>query len=130
MKKSLEEIYRQDPRYSLNALKFIYEGLGETIKSIRSKQTEQSSRHISGDELSRGLAELAKKRWGRLSRVVLNHWGINTTRDMGEIVYIMIDNNWMTARESDRIEDFDNVFDFEKEFEKDFKFDISSANFE
>jgi uncharacterized repeat protein (TIGR04138 family) len=109
-------------------LRFIYEGLGETIKNIRANQSEKSSRHISGAELSLGIAELAKKRWGRLSRVVLNHWGIKTTRDIGEIVYIMIENNWMTARESDRIEDFDNVFDFEKKFEKEFSFDIESAN--
>ena len=73
-----------------------------------------------------GLAELAVQQWGRLARVVLNHLGVKGTRDLGEIVYLMISHNWMTAQEADAIEDFDDVYDFEKIFEKQFKFDIAS----
>jgi uncharacterized repeat protein (TIGR04138 family) len=73
-------------------------------------------------DLARGLAQVAAQRWGRLARVVLTHWGVNKTRDLGEIVYLMIENEWMTAQESDTIEDFDKVFDFETVFEKQFEF--------
>jgi len=103
------------------ALKFVYEGLGVTIEKIRSGQLEK--RHISGGELSRGLADLATERWGRLARLILNRWGVTTTRDLGEIVYLMIANNWMTAQPEDTIDDFDDVYDFECVFEKDFKFE-------
>ncbi len=121
MKKSIEAIAAEDGRYNALALKFVYEGLGVTIEKIRSDQLEK--RHISGDELSLGLAELAVERWGRLARLVLNRWGVTTTRDLGEIVYLMIANNWMTAQQDDTIDDFDDVYDFERVFEKDFKFE-------
>ena len=121
MKKSLESIASEDGRYNAMALKFVYEGLGVTIERIRSDQLEK--RHISGGELSKGLADLAMERWGRLSRLVLNRWGVHTTRDLGEIVYLMIANNWMTAQQDDKINDFDDIYDFERVFEKDFKFE-------
>ena len=67
---------------------------------------------------------MAIERWGRLSRLVLNRWGVRTTRDLGEIVYLMIRHKWMTAQETDNVEDFDNVYDFEDVFEKQFKFKL------
>ena len=125
MKKTIEEIAEIDGRYRQEGLRFVYEGLGATIQEIKKAQDEDQARHITGAEFSRGLAQLALKRWGRLGRMVLNHWGIKTTRDLGEIVYLMIQNQWMTAQESDTIEDFDNVYDFDEVFEKHFKFNLS-----
>ena len=125
LKKSLEVIASEDARYNVMALKFVYEGLGETIQRIREEQADQyEKQHISGGELSKGLAKLALARWGRLTRVVLEHWGVKTTRDFGEIVYLMIKHHWMTSQTSDRIEDFDNVYDFKTAFEDQFKFEL------
>jgi uncharacterized repeat protein (TIGR04138 family) len=125
MKKSLEEIAGGDGRYNVKALKFVFDGLGRTIQEIReSEEDELLPRHITGAELAEGLANLAKERWGRLARMVLNQWHVKTSRDFGEIVYLMIENDWMTSQETDRIEDFNNVYDFENVFEKQFEFDI------
>ncbi|HPD47459.1 MAG TPA: hypothetical protein P5279_12045 [Anaerohalosphaeraceae bacterium] len=124
-KKTLEEISREDGRYDAKALKFVFDGLGHTIQQIRSDEGEPSEpRHITGAELAMGIADLAIQRWGRLARMVLNLWGVRTTRDIGEIVYLMIAHKWMTAQESDAIEDFDNVYDFEEVFEKRFQFEL------
>ena len=81
-----------------------------------------SNHIVSGDQLAMGLGGLAIDRWGRLARMVLDRWGVTTTRDFGEIVYLMIEHEWMSAQPTDQIEDFDNVFDFEQRFEKDFQF--------
>lgn len=123
MKKSLEEISRIDGRYDVRALRFIYEGLGKTIQDIREESEQDQPRHITGAELSHGLARQASRKWGWLAKMVLNQWGVVTTRDLGEIVYLMIDNKWMAAQETDRIEDFDDVFDFEIMFEKNYSFE-------
>lgn len=123
MKKTIEEIAREDGRYHPNALKFVHDGLGHTIMKIRDAQDDPSApRHVTGAELSKGLAQLAIEKWGRLGKMVFNHWSVRTTRDLGEIVYLMIRNDWMTAQENDIIEDFDDVFDFEQVFEKEFSF--------
>ena len=125
MKKTVEEIAETDGRYNVNALKFVHDGLGHTIQETKGLQAAEDvkSRHISGAELAKGLAQLAQKRWGRLAKVVLNHWNINVTRDFGEIVFLMIENGWMSACDSDRIEDFDNVYDLEQILEKQFEFE-------
>ena len=125
MKKSIEQVAHEDGRYDAKALKFIFEGLAETIDKIRKEEElEDQPRHISGQELAFGLADLAKTRWGRLAGMVLNQWGLKTTRDFGEIVYLMIAHDWMTCQETDTIEDFDNVFEFKTFFEDQYTFEI------
>ena len=117
MKKRLEEIAREDSRYSPSAIRFVYEGLGYTAK----KATAEPS-HVSGQALCKALAELAVKKWGRLAMLVLNTWGVKTTGDFGEIVYLMIKNERMSAQPTDSIEDFSNIYDFKTVFEDQFEF--------
>ena len=124
MKKTIEQVAREDGRYDAKALKFIFEGLAETIEKIRREEGDPDHpRHITGQELALGLADLAKERWGRLAGMVLAQWGVRTTRDFGEIVYLMIDYDWMTCQETDSIEDFNDVFDFKSVFEDQYSFD-------
>jgi len=125
MKKTIEEIAQDDGRYDDRALKFVFEGLASTIDEFRHQEDpEQIPSHISGQELAWGLARLAQKRWGRLAAMVLRCWGVHTTRDLGEIVYLMIDSGWMTSQETDTIEDFDNVFEFSEVLEDQYVIEI------
>ena len=117
MKKNLEKIAREDGRFSLQALKFVYEGLGYTAKK---NLTEPA--HISGQTLCKGLRQLALEKWGRLAMLVLNTWNIKTTRDFGEIVYLMIKHKWMSTQPTDSIEDFSDAYDFKTVFKDQFKF--------
>lgn len=117
MKKSLEEIARDDGRYSLQALQFVYEGLGYTARNVASKP-----RHVSGQTLCEGLKKLAIKKWGRLTMLVLNSWGVKSTRDFGEIVYLLIDHEMMSAQPTDSIDDFNDVYDFKTTFKDQFEF--------
>jgi uncharacterized repeat protein (TIGR04138 family) len=123
-RKSIEDIARADGRFSPEAITFVYEALGHTVRRKQATVGEDQPRHVKGQELCEGLGELAREKWGMLAKVVLNNWGIRCTRDFGEIVYLMIDNKWMSAQPEDRIEDFDNVFDFERFFEQDYRFDL------
>ncbi len=123
MREEIEKIAVDDGRFNPKAWFFVHDGLGKVIREFKDAEAEDSvQHHISGQDLARGLAQLAAQRWGRLARVVLTHWGVNKTKDLGEIVFLMIKNEWMTAQETDSIDDFDNVYDFEEVFEKEFKF--------
>ena len=125
MKKSIEEVARQDGRYHAKALKFVFEGLAETIDRIRKEEgITDVPRHITGQELAWGLSNIACKQWGRLAGMVLRQWGIKSTRDFGEIVYLMIEHEWMTRQDTDSIEDFNNVYDFDRVFEKEYTFTV------
>lgn len=118
MKKNLEQIARADSRYSPQAIKFVYEGLSYTTK----KRIAKEARHVSGQTLCEGLRRLAIEKWGRLAMLVLNAWGVKTTRDFGEIVWLMIKHKWMSAQPTDSIEDFNDVYDFRTVFKDQFKF--------
>ncbi len=117
MKKKLEKSAKEDGRFSPNAVKFIYEGLGYTAKKITAEPS-----HVSGQILCEGLRKLAVEKWGRLALLVLNNWDIKTTRDFGEIVYLMIKHKWMSAQPTDSIDDFNDVYDFKAVFKDQFKF--------
>ncbi len=117
MKKSLEKIAREDGRYSPQAVKFVYEGLGYTAQKV---VTEPE--HVSGQALCKGLQKLAIEKWGRLAMLVLNAWNIKTTQDFGQIVYLMIKHKWMSAQPSDTPDDFNDIYDFKTVFKDDFKF--------
>ena len=117
MKKNLEKLAREDGRFNPNGVRFVYEGLGYTVKNIVDEPN-----HVSGQTLCEGLKQLAVEKWGRLAMLVLNNWGIKTTRDFGEIVYMMIANKWMSAQPNDSIEDFDSVYNFKSVFKEQFEF--------
>ena len=115
--KKLERIAREEGRYSVHAVRFVYEGLGYAAKGVTTEP-----KHVSGQKLCNGLKELAIKRWGRLAMLVLNTWGVKTTRDFGEIVYLMIRQEWMSAQPTDSIDDFNDVYDFKTVFKDQFEF--------
>lgn len=117
MKKNLETIAAEDGRFSVPAIKFVYEGLSYTARNILAEPG-----HVTGQTLCKGLVRLAIEKYGRLAMLVLNTWGIHTTRDFGEIVYLMIKNEWMSAQPTDAVEDFDNVYDFKTTFKDQFQF--------
>ena len=117
MKKNLEQIAKEDCRFSPSAIKFVYEGLGHAAKKITVKP-----QHVSGQALCESLRKLALKKWGRMAMVVLNTWGVKTTRDFGEIVWLMIRNKWMSTAETDSIDDFNDVYDFKTVFKDKFEF--------
>lgn len=117
MKKSPEQIAREDGRYSPQAVKFVSDGLGYTARNV-----VDEPRHVSGQMLCDGLKKLAIEKWGRMTMLVLNTWGVKTTRDFGEIVFMLIEHKWMTAQPTDSIDDFNDVYDFKTVFKDHFEF--------
>ena len=69
-------------------------------------------RHVSGQDLCEAIRCYALSQYGLLARNVFHHWGIHKTDDFGEIVFNLIDIGQMRKTDSDRREDFKNVYDF------------------
>ncbi len=117
MRKNLEKIAKENGRYNTRAIRFVSEGLSYTAKKVADEP-----KHVSGRTLCDGLRKLALEKWGPLSLLVLNSWGVKTTRDFGEIVWLMISHNLMSAHPTDSIDDFNDVYDFKTTFKNQFKF--------
>lgn len=96
----------RDTRYRIGGYEFLLNGMEFYLTTIGEK------RHVSGQELSRGLLLFAQKQFGPLAKTVLTYWGITTTEDFGNIVYNMIDIGILSKQPDDSIEHFNDVVDF------------------
>ena len=126
------EIIERDPRYRLEAYQFVREGLtyAQEVKKLGSDQLsvdgDTMEKHLTGQQLCHAIREYALEQYGFMSKVVLKNWGINNTRDLGNIVYNLIDQDLMKKSKSDQVEDFDDVFSFDEAFQEGFKIDPST----
>jgi uncharacterized repeat protein (TIGR04138 family) len=109
---------KRDTRYHIGSYEFVLNGMEFYITTIGEK------RHISGQELSKGLLMFAQKQFGPLARTVLLYWGIESTEDFGNIVYNMIDIGIMSKQAEDSIEHFHNVIDVDLYFSDNNSFKI------
>jgi len=74
-------------------------------------------RHVSGEQLCRGIRDLAIERWGMMAATVLRNWNIRRTRDIGRLVFSLIAAGRLQKQPSDSVEEFDAVFDFREAFD-------------
>lgn len=117
------QICKEDSRYDRKAYDFVRLGLEHTVKELRKRDAARAerSRHVSGPELLDGLRAYALEQFGPLAKTVLNTWGVTTCRDIGEIVFNLIEYNVFSKTENDRREDFEDVFNFDEAFVKPFQ---------
>ena len=115
-------ICKEDPRFDRKAYDFVRHGLDHTVKEIRKKETAKAerSRHVSGPELLEGLRSYALEQYGPLTKTVLNAWGVRRCRDFGDIVFNLIEYGVFSKTESDRPEDFTDIYSFDDAFVKPF----------
>ncbi len=134
--KSIEQIIKDDGRYPMSAVDFVREGLGFTVDAVHKQESDyecedlppeqRPAHHVSGAQLCHGLRELAHKQWGLMARRVLNYWNVNSTRDFGEIVFLMVNNGWMQKQPHDSVEDFDDVYDFQIALDRDYEITLEA----
>jgi uncharacterized repeat protein (TIGR04138 family) len=61
------------------------------------------------------------KEYGPMALSVLNHWGIQSTMDFGEVVFHLVDKGVLGKTEDDRREDFADGYSFDEAFRKPFR---------
>lgn len=77
-------------------------------------------RHITGAELAHACRELALDRFGVMAKLVLDHWGIRSTGDIGDVVFTLVELQLLISQATDSRDDFAEIFDFESAFERDY----------
>jgi uncharacterized repeat protein (TIGR04138 family) len=86
-----------------------------------SQKRFKKSKHVSGIELLIGIKALLLKKFGPMTMTVLNHWGIKTTDDFGNIVFNLVENKILAKDTQDQYESFKNAYDFEEVFNKGYR---------
>ncbi len=116
---AVENCVARDPRYAPDAYALVRDSLQDTFKEL-SRQRGSDAGHLRGPEILTGFRTYVLRQFGPMVPTLLEAWGIRSTRDVGEIVFHLIEENVYSRSEEDRIEDFVNVFDFSEAFEKPF----------
>lgn len=91
-----------------------YNFVNEVLVEIKKRRT---SNHVDAHELLEVTRRYSIEKHGMLAKDILNELGIRNTRDIGNIVYDMIDCGLVGKLDSDKIEDFDNGYDFDEVFD-------------
>lgn len=78
-------------------------------------------RHLSGAELAWACRDFAWDQFGLLAPAVLGHWGVRATEDIGRLVFGLIDVGLLSSQPSDKVEDFDRVYDFAEVFREGYR---------
>src|SRR5581483_6176186 len=81
-------------------------------------------RHISGRELAEACRDLALERFGVMARLVLEHWGVRSTADIGDIVFTLVDLGLLISQPTDTRDEFVGVFDFDQAFEREYPWSV------
>jgi uncharacterized repeat protein (TIGR04138 family) len=110
----MDRIRVREPRFDERAYLFV-------LTALERFQVQLSERrHITGRELALACRDLALERYGVMARLVLEHWGVRSTADIGDIVFTLVELELLISQPGDTREDFVGVFDFDQAFEREY----------
>lgn len=110
---SVSSILSRESRYDGHAYFFLKDSLDFTLKRVM-EETGGKGRHVSGKELLEGFRDLALDQFGPMAATLMDEWGVKESRDVGNMVFQLIEEQVFGRQESDKPEDFEGVFDFRK----------------
>lgn len=117
----MEQIRARESRFDEKAYLFVLNAL----EDCQTRLTER--RHITGPELAHACRTLALQRFGVTAKLVLEHWGVKGTSDIGDIVFTLVDLGLLISQPQDSRTDFSEVFDFEKAFEREYPWSVANV---
>ncbi len=117
---TVEQIVAKDPRYQRDAYFFLRESLDHTQKMIGKPPKKDEIRHVTGQELLKGIREYALQQFGPMTLTVLAAWGVKRCEDFGEIVFNMVESKLLAKTEKDTRDDFKTGYDFHEAFRRPF----------
>jgi len=109
---TVEQTVAKDPRYRRDAYFFVREALEHTQKMIGKLPKKKEVRHVTGQELLKGIREYGLQRFGPMTLTVLEDWAVRCCEAFGEIVFSMVETKLLAKTEQDTRDDFKNAYDF------------------
>lgn len=110
---SIVSILKRDKRFDPQAYFFLKDALDFTLKRI-AEGTDGEARHVSGPELLAGYRDHALEQFGPMAATLMHEWGVRKCQDVGDMVFLLIEEQVFGKQDSDKKEDFSEVFDFEQ----------------
>ena len=83
--------------------------------------------HVDGGDLCWGLRDLALERWGLMAPAVLSHWGIQSTKDFGKMVFALVESGLLEKQRQDQLDDFNQVYEFCEAFDSSYRINLPTG---
>lgn len=110
LEEALQKIGARDGRFNERAYLFVLAALEYAQGRLPAR------RHLTGGELAWACRDFALEQFGLLAATVLGYWGVRRTEDFGSIVFSLIDAGMLARQPADKIEDFNQVYEFGEAF--------------
>ncbi|HCE44724.1 MAG TPA: hypothetical protein DET40_14375 [Lentisphaeria bacterium] len=121
-KEAVDQIVREDPRYSPEAYEFISKAVVFTMLNL--ERDKSPNHHVTGKELLEGFRQYAIQEFGPMAGEILKSWGLTDSNAVGNVVFNLVNRQLLGKSENDTLSDFKGGFDFEKAFSEPFKTNI------
>ncbi len=120
LEEAIADILKKEDRFEPGAYFLVREALDFTVERI-AKENKSEKRHVAGAELVKGFRDYALQEYGPMAATLLQDWGITKCRHIGEIVFLFIEQGVFGKQDSDSLEDFSEIYNFEEAFTAPFK---------
>jgi uncharacterized repeat protein (TIGR04138 family) len=108
------EAVQEDSRYAYEAYEFLCDAVTYTQDRLgrkpRASDPDGTNYHIGAAELLRGTCEFALHEFGMMAPLVFEYWGVQTTDDIGNIVFNLIRIERLSRSDNDEPDDFHDAF--------------------
>lgn len=121
---AVERIVQRDSRFSAKAYIFLRDALDFTIQRVMDNE-KGGERHVSGMELLEGFRDFALEQFGPMASTVIDEWGIKTGRNVGEMVFLLIDEQIFSKQPGDSLDDFNGMKNMRKILLKPFEVQVT-----
>jgi len=116
----IRTIRKDDSRYARGAYYFLRQALDFSLKEMHKRGELDKTNHLTGMQLLEGIRIYALEQYGPMVPSVFEYWGVNNSRDFGNIVFNLVSCNVLGKTDKDSPEDFDGGYDFRAAFERPF----------
>ena len=113
---AVKKIRLTETRFSLPAYEFVRRSLDHALQRL-GRTDQKKPAHVRGEELLESFRALALREFGPMAKTVLNDWGISTCTEVGEVVFHLVQHGILGKSETDKIDDFQELYTFQEAFE-------------
>ena len=106
---AVEAIGSKDPSFDQGAYYFLKDALDFTVRRAMENNDGQH-RHVAASELLIGFRDLAIQEFGPMAGTMMSEWGIQSCRDIGTMVFQLIEEGVFGKQDSDTPDDFAELF--------------------
>jgi uncharacterized repeat protein (TIGR04138 family) len=117
---AVTKILKHDSRFKSDAYFFLREALELTVTKLRSDELVEH-RHVSARELLNGFKDHALNQLGSMALPILESWGVASAKDVGHMVYNLIQVEAFGKSDDDDPRDFEGWMSFTEAFQKPFR---------